>query len=114
MLHTTGVTQCTRGWQLLWNDICDAAAHLCGFNTHQPLSWRKAFCNIVTRITVAGGYMLAAATTTKYAFDLRPGDVYWCATTPVLAGDMRVPAGCTCIISLLRLPACCDHFCRLQ
>ena len=27
----------------------------------------------------AGGYMLAAATTTKYAFDLRPGDIYWCA-----------------------------------
>jgi acetyl-CoA synthetase len=25
-----------------------------------------------------GGYMLAAATTTKYAFDLRPGDIYWC------------------------------------
>ena len=23
--------------------------------------------------------MIAAATTTKYAFDLRPGDVYWCA-----------------------------------
>mmetsp|Transcript_8924 Transcript_8924/g.26779 ORF Transcript_8924/g.26779 Transcript_8924/m.26779 type:complete len:721 (-) Transcript_8924:858-3020(-) len=25
-----------------------------------------------------GGYMLAAATTTKYAFDMRPGDIYWC------------------------------------
>ncbi len=25
-----------------------------------------------------GGYMLTAATTTKYAFDMRPGDIYWC------------------------------------
>jgi len=26
----------------------------------------------------AGGYMVMAATTTKYVFDLQPGDVYWC------------------------------------
>ncbi|DBB07398.1 hypothetical protein WJX82_008396 [Trebouxia sp. C0006] len=25
-----------------------------------------------------GGYMVMAATTTKYVFDLQPGDVYWC------------------------------------
>lgn len=25
--------------------------------------------------------MLAAATTTKYAFDMRPGDIYWCDTS---------------------------------
>jgi acyl-CoA synthetase (AMP-forming)/AMP-acid ligase II len=26
----------------------------------------------------AGGYMVGAATTTKYCFDLQPGDIYWC------------------------------------
>lgn len=26
----------------------------------------------------SGGYMVMAATTTKYVFDLQPGDVYWC------------------------------------
>ena len=26
----------------------------------------------------AGGYMVSAAITTKYVFDLQPGDVYWC------------------------------------
>lgn len=28
--------------------------------------------------------MLAAATTTKYAFDLRPGDIYWCVAESFL------------------------------
>ncbi len=26
----------------------------------------------------AGGYMVMAGVTTKYVFDLQPGDVYWC------------------------------------
>ena len=26
----------------------------------------------------AGGYMVMAGMTTKYVFDLQPGDVYWC------------------------------------
>ncbi len=26
----------------------------------------------------AGGYMVATAVTTRYVFDLQPGDVYWC------------------------------------
>ena len=26
----------------------------------------------------AGGYMVQAAVSAKYAFDLQPGDVYWC------------------------------------
>lgn len=26
----------------------------------------------------AGGYMVSAAVTAKYCFDLQPGDVYWC------------------------------------
>ena len=30
--------------------------------------------------------MLYAATTSKYVFDLKPGDIYWCAaTTPTTA-----------------------------
>lgn len=27
---------------------------------------------------LAGGYMVQAAVSAKYAFDLQPGDVYWC------------------------------------
>lgn len=30
----------------------------------------------------AGGYMVFAATTTKYVFDLHPGDIYWCVHRP--------------------------------
>lgn len=26
----------------------------------------------------AGGYMVQAAVSAKYVFDLQPGDVYWC------------------------------------
>lgn len=29
-----------------------------------------------------GGYMVMAATTTRYIFDLQPGDVWWCTADP--------------------------------
>lgn len=29
-------------------------------------------------LLAAGGYMVMAGVTTKYVFDLQPGDVYWC------------------------------------
>ena len=29
-----------------------------------------------------GGYMVMAGTTTRYSFDLQPGDVWWCTADP--------------------------------
>ena len=29
-------------------------------------------------VHTTGGYMVYAATTTKYVFDLKPGDLFWC------------------------------------
>ena len=37
-----------------------------------PISLRSIFMEF------AGGYMVQAAVSAKYAFDLQPGDVYWC------------------------------------
>ncbi len=34
--------------------------------------------HITVFMVFAGGYMVQAAVSAKYAFDLQPGDVYWC------------------------------------
>ena len=39
-----------------------------------------------------GGYMVMAGTTTRYSFDLQPGDVWWCTADPGDAGILCIEA----------------------
>ena len=34
-----------------------------------------------------GGYMVYAATTTKYVFDISPGDIFWCTACLLYTSD---------------------------
>ena len=51
-----------------------------GLPLHQefpPTEYFSCFAQGVVHTT--GGYMVGAGVTTKYVFDLQPGDVYWCS-----------------------------------
>ena len=52
-----------------------------------------------------GGYMVGAALTTKYVFDVQPDDVYWCtADCGWITGHSYVTYG------MLFCPYCCSAF----
>jgi len=74
----------TPGRDVWWHDVVPGQA------ATAPCAWMDAEAPLFMLYTsgstgkpkgvvhTTGGYMVYAATTTKYVFDYRPGDVYWC------------------------------------
>ena len=56
------------GWSVSWR----CARNSCGLLLPAPCAGMRQGC------LWAGGFMVAAAVSVRYIFDLQPGDVYWC------------------------------------
>ena len=75
VLHTTGVclsSSPSQSESLLHQMSTRALAHCHSPGTAAHICRPNRLCH-----ALAGGYMLYAATTSKFVFDLKPGDIYW-------------------------------------